>query len=217
MKSCKNLRIADQHSCTIGSDLSRTLEKPLLTIASGNPKKVAEIKAMLGPLPIEVRQQPKDLAVEETGSSYLENALLKAHYAAKRTNSWTIADDSGLEVDALDGSPGIYSARFAKNNEEKIKKILVALEANPYRSARFHSVIVLCDPKGNHVKDSEGICWGEILKTPAYPNGEFESLFWVKEAQCTYGELNQEQLTRLGSRGKAARALAPYLRREFGL
>ena len=172
---------------------------------------------MLGPLPIEVQKQPMDLDVEETGSTYLENALLKAEAAAKITNTLTIADDSGLEIDALNGSPGIYSARFAKNNEEKINKILAALGENPYRSARFRSVMILCDPQGNPVKDSEGICWGEILKKPAYPNGEFESLFWVRETKCTYGELNQEQLSRLGSRGKAARALAPYLRKELNL
>ena len=191
--------------------------RPLITIASGNQTKVAEIEAMLGPLPVEVQKQPNTLIVEETGSTYLENALLKAKAAAKITNSWTIADDSGLEVDLLDGAPGIYSARFATNNEQKIKKILDELGQSPYRSAKFRSVMVLCDPKGNHIKDSEGICWGEILKEPAYPNGEFESLLWVREAKCTYGELNQQQLSRLGSRGKAARALAPFLRKELGI
>lgn len=167
---------------------------------------------MLGPLPIEVKKQPSDLKVEETGSTYLENALLKAQAAAKRTNSWTIADDSGLEIDVLDGAPGLFSARFAKTNEDKLNKILNALEGNPYRSARFCSVMVLCNPEGALIKDSEGICWGEILNSPAYAGGEFESLFWVREANCTYGELNQEQLSRIGSRGKAARELAPYLR-----
>lgn len=193
------------------------MTKPLLTIASGNPSKVAEIEAMLGPLPLEIKRQPMDLDVEETGSSYLENALLKARAAARITQSWAIADDSGLEVDALNGEPGIYSARFAKNNEEKLRKILEALGGSPYRSARFHSVMVLCDPKGDLIKDSEGICWGELLYSPAYPGGEFESLLWVREAQCTYGEFNQEQLSRLGSRGKAARSIAPYLRNAFGL
>ena len=191
--------------------------KPLLTIASGNPKKVAEIEAMLGPLPIEVQRQPEDLTIEETGSTYLENALLKAKETAKITESWTIADDSGLEVDALDDQPGIYSARYGETNEKKVRKLLKALGENPYRSARFHSTMVLCDPKGNQINNSEGICWGELLRFPAYSGGEFESIFWVKEAQCTYGELSQEQLTRLGSRGKAARAIAPYLLKGLGI
>ena len=193
------------------------LKNPQLTIASGNPLKVEEIENMIGPLPIQIQRQPNHLNVEETGCSYLENALLKAQAAAKATGTWTIADDSGLEVDALNGAPGLYSARYAASNEEKLKKILEALSETPYRSARFHSVMVLCDPKGTLVKHAEGICWGEILKAPAYPHGEFESLLWVKEANCTYGELNQQQLSKLGSRGKAARALAPYLLREFNL
>ncbi|WP_036901908.1 MULTISPECIES: non-canonical purine NTP pyrophosphatase [Prochlorococcus] len=191
--------------------------KPLITIASNNPKKVAEIEAMLGPLPIEINRQPKDLNVEETGSTYLENALLKGVAASERTNGWTIADDSGLEVDALNGKPGIHSARFAKSNEEKLTKILSKLNGSLYRSARFISVMVLCDPKGNLVCKSEGICWGELLNEPAYIGGEFESIFWVKEAKCTYGELTQAQLSKLGSRGKAARNLAPHLLKEFGL
>ena len=185
--------------------------RPLITIASSNPKKVAEIKAMLGPLPIQIDIQPKGLIIEETGKTYLENALLKGVTTAQATNSWTIADDSGLEIDDLNGQPGIYSARFAATNEEKIKKILSHLGDSPYRSARFHSVMVLCNPKGTPISNAEGICWGEILKSPAYPGGEFESIFWIKEAKCTYGELSTQQLSKLGSRGKAARSIAPSL------
>lgn len=193
------------------------MNRPLLTIASGNPRKVAEIEAMLGPLPIQIQRQPDNFSVEETGSSYVENAILKAKAVSELTHTWTIADDSGLEVDALNGAPGIYSARFAENNEKKIKKLLTQLADNPYRSARFRSAMVLFDPNGNNIYEAEGTCWGEILKKPAYPEGEFESLFWVKEANCTYGELTQEQLSRLGSRGKAARKLAPCLLNKLGL
>ena len=193
------------------------MERPILTIASGNPKKVAEIEAMLGPLPLTVKRQPKELDIEETGSSYLENALLKAKAASKKTNNWTIADDSGLEVDCLSGKPGIYSARFAETNKKKIEKILGLIGDTPYRSARFHSLMVLCDQNGDLIAQAEGICWGEILKSPAYEGGEFESLLWIKEAQCTYGELNQQQLAKLGSRAKAARIIAPYLRKSFGI
>jgi len=172
---------------------------------------------MLGPLPLNIQRQPSNLDIEETGSTYLENALLKAQTTARITQSWTIADDSGLEVDALNGEPGIYSARFAKSNKEKLTKILKALGESPYRSARFHSVMVLCDPNGDPIKNAEGICWGELLHSPAYEGGEFESLLWVREAQCTYGEFTQEQLSKLGSRGKAARIIAPALRNALGL
>ena len=193
------------------------MKKPLITIASGNPKKVAEIEAMLGPLPIEVKKQPSSLDVEETGKTYLENAILKAKAAAALTNSWTIADDSGLEIDSLGNAPGIFSARLANTNEKKIEKILTALGDSPYRSAKVCSVMVLCSNSGEIIKNTIGICWGEILKEPAYPNGEFESLFWVRETNCTYGELNNAQLSKHGSRGKAARELAPYLLKAIGI
>ena len=193
------------------------MKTPIITIASGNPRKVSEIQAMLGPLPLEVQKQPSNLNVDETGLTYLENASLKAKAASKITNTWTIADDSGLEVDFLKGGPGIHSARFAENNEKKLEKLLEMLSEIPYRSARFKSVMVLFNPEGNFINYAEGICWGEILRSPAYPNGEFESLFWVREAKCTYGELSHSQLSKLGSRGKAARALAPFLKRELNI
>ena len=190
---------------------------PTLTIASGNQKKVSEISEMLDVLSLKVEKQPDDLNVEETGATYFDNALLKAKAASLATKTWTLADDSGLEVDILDGRPGIYSARYAKTNVEKLKKLINELSDTPYRSAKFISCMVLCDPEGNLVKDSTGICWGEILREPKYPNGEFESVFWVKEANCVYGELNQSQLSKLGSRGKAARNIAPFLKKEIGL
>ena len=193
------------------------LSKTSLIIASGNLKKISEISEMLNVLNLDVRKQPDSLNVEETGSTYIENALLKAKAAAINTNSWALADDSGLEVDFLGGQPGIFSARYAKNNSEKLKKLLNELGDTPYRSARLISCMVLCDPNGELVKETTGICWGEILKKPKYPNGEFESIFWVKEANTVYGELNYSQLSKLGSRGKAARELAPFLKKELGL
>ena len=189
----------------------------VLTIASGNQKKVSEILEMLNVLSLKVKKQPKYLNVEETGKTYFDNAFLKAKAASVETKTWALADDSGLEVDFLDGRPGIYSARYAKSNKEKISKLLKELSEIPYRSARFISCMVLCDPKGNLVKDATGICWGEILKEPKYPDGEFESIFWVKEANCVYGELSHSQLSKLGSRGKAAKNIAPFLKKEIGL
>ena len=188
-----------------------------LIIASGNPHKVAEIESMLGPINVEVQRQPADLDVEETGVTYFENARLKACAAAARTGSWALADDSGLEVDALDGAPGLYTARLAASDAEKLSKLMLAMADVPYRSARFRSAMVLCSPDGDCDEQSEGICWGELLCEPAYPGGGIESLFWVREAGCSYGELNPSQLSKLGSRGKAARALAPGLRRRLQL
>tara|TARA_B100000212_G_scaffold276981_1_gene216508 strand:+ start:359 stop:943 length:585 start_codon:yes stop_codon:yes gene_type:complete len=193
------------------------LSKPVLVIASGNNKKVSEISEMLNVLNLDVRKQPESLNVEETGHTYMDNALLKARAASLKTNNWSLADDSGLEVDFLDGKPGIFSARYAKTDSEKLRKLLDELGDTPYRSAKFISCMVLCDPNGKLVKEATGICWGEILKSPKYPNGEFESIFWVKEANTVYGKLNHSQLLKLGSRGKAARELAPFFKKEIGL
>ncbi|WP_037990556.1 non-canonical purine NTP pyrophosphatase [Synechococcus sp. CC9616] len=191
--------------------------KPKLIIATSNSTKIAEIEAMLAPLDLTVDRQPDDLDVEETGTTYRENAELKAAAAAQRTGHWSLADDSGLEVDALSGAPGLFSARFAKTNALKLEKLLCAVGQTPYRSACFRSTMVISDPSGSCVAAAEGICWGELLTAPAYPGGCYESLLWVREARCTYGELNHAQLIRLGSRGKAARALAPQLRQLLHL
>ena len=198
-------------------ELFRSFSVLTLTIASGNPRKVAEIEAMLGPLPLNVVRQPPDLEVEETGTSYLENALLKASVAAQLTGTWTLADDSGLEVDALHGAPGLYTARLAPTDDEKVSKLLRSMANQPYRSALFRSAMVLCSPDGTSIESSEGICWGELLKSPAYPGGGLESLFWLRETRCSYGEMTTAQLSRLGSRGKAARAMAPRLRQRLGI
>ena len=188
-----------------------------LTIASGNPRKVAEIEEMLGPLPLNVLRQPAELEVEETGISYFENALLKASAAAQLTGNWALADDSGLEIDALKGAPGLYTARLAPTDEEKISKLLRSMSDQPYRSARFRSAMVLCSPDGESIESSEGVCWGELLRSPAYPGGGLESLFWLRETRCSYGEMTAAQLSRLGSRGKAAREMAPRLRQQLGI
>ena len=84
----------------------------LLIIASGNPSKVAELRVMLAPVQLKVQQQPDGIDIEETGSTYLENARLKAAEVARLTGHWTLADDSGIAVDALGGAPGLYSARY---------------------------------------------------------------------------------------------------------
>ena len=92
---------------------------------------------MLDVLSLKVEKQPEYLNVEETGKTYFENALLKAKAASLETKTWALADDSGLEVDVLDGRPGIYSARYAKNNDEKIKKLIIKLDKLGYEFMFF--------------------------------------------------------------------------------
>ena len=138
----------------------------LLIIASGNPSKVAELQAMLAPVQLRVQQQPDGIDIEETGSSYLENARLKAAEVARLTGHWTLADDSGIAVDALGGAPGLYSARYGSSNDERIGRLLRELGDAPYRSASFHSAVAVANPDGQIELEAEGICRGEILLQP---------------------------------------------------
>ena len=193
------------------------LPRPVLVIASGNPFKVAEITAMLDAVELEVCRQPDGLEIEETGSTYLANARLKAEAVASLTGQWALADDSGLEVDALDGAPGVLSARYAPTDHERIHRLLKELGASPYRSASFNSTMALADPSGTTVLTAEGICRGEILTAKQGLGGGYDPVFWVREAGMTYGQLPAHLKEKLGSRGKAARSIAPGLKRLLKL
>ena len=189
----------------------------ILVIASGNPAKVSEIGAMLYDVGLEVHRQPDDLEIEETGQTYLENARLKAATVARITGQWALGDDSGLEVDALGGQPGLYSARYADSDPERIARLLRELGPTPYRSASFNSAMALADPRGVIQAESQGICRGEILLRATGQGSGYDPIFWVREAGTSYAQLTAHQRLKLGSRGKAARAMAPQLRQALGL
>lgn len=191
--------------------------RPRLVIASGNASKVAEISAMLDAVGLDVLQQPDGLEIEESGSTYLENARLKACSVARLTGAWALADDSGLEVDALGGAPGLYSARYAPTDHERVHRLLKELGETPYRSASFNSAMALADPNGDAVLEAQGICRGEILTAPDGHGAGYDPIFWVREAGMTYARMGQHLKNKLGSRGKAARTLAPDLKRLLGI
>ena len=190
---------------------------PILVVASGNPHKVAEIGAMLELVELDVLPQPPGLDIEETGATYLANARLKAEAVARITGHWALADDSGIEVDALDGAPGIFSARYAPSDHERIHRLLNELGDSLYRGASFRSAMALADPSGTTRAESEGICRGQILRAPQGHGPGYDSLFYVREAGCSYALMGPHLKAKLGSRGKAARALAPKLLRLLEL
>ncbi len=190
---------------------------PILVVASGNPHKVAEIGAMLELVELDVLPQPPGLEIEETGATYLANARLKAEAVARITGHWALADDSGIEVDALDGAPGIFSARYAPSDHERIHRLLKELGDSLYRGASFRSAMALADPSGTTRAEAEGICRGQILRAPQGHGPGYDSLFYVREAGCSYALMGPHLKAKLGSRGKAARALAPELLRLLEL
>jgi non-canonical purine NTP pyrophosphatase (RdgB/HAM1 family) len=197
--------------------VSPELSFPALVIASGNPHKVAEIASMLEVVNLRLLEQPRGLEIEETGSTYAANARLKAETVATLTGEWTLADDSGIEVDALGGRPGIFSARYAPTDHERIHRLLHEMGDSLYRGASFRSAMALADPAGTTVLESEGICRGLILRQPAGSGAGYDPIFFVREAGCTYADMPLHLRHKLGSRGKAARAMAPGLRRFLGL
>ncbi|MCP9878468.1 MAG: hypothetical protein RLZZ274_776 [Cyanobacteriota bacterium] len=190
---------------------------PILVVASGNPHKVAEIGAMLELVELDVLPQPPGLDIEETGATYLANARLKAEAVARITGHWALADDSGIEVDALDGAPGVFSARYAPTDHERIHRLLKELGDSLYRGASFRSAMALADPSGTTRAEAEGICRGQILRAPQGHGPGYDSLFYVREAGCSYALMGPHLKAKLGSRGKAARALAPKLLRLLEL
>ena len=190
---------------------------PILVVASGNPHKVAEIGAMLELVELDVLPQPLGLEIEETGATYLANARLKAEAVARLTGHWALADDSGIEVDALGGAPGIFSARYAPSDHERIHRLLKEMGDSLYRGASFRSAMALADPSGTTRAEAEGICRGQILRAPQGHGPGYDSLFYVREAGCSYALMGPHLKAKLGSRGKAARALAPKLLRLLEL
>jgi len=195
-----------------------------LVLATGNPGKVNELANMLSPLNINVLPQ-SDFNVDEvaeTGTTFVENAIIKARHAAKITGMPAIADDSGLEVDGLNGAPGVYSARFAgksASDQDNIDKLLNELADNPNRKARFWCVLVLM----RHADDPTPlICsasWeGEITQTQ---NGEggfgYDPVFFVAEQNCTSAELTKAQKNAVSHRGQALKKLLLELQNKGGL
>jgi XTP/dITP diphosphohydrolase len=195
-----------------------------LVLASGNPGKVAELLRLLSGWNCQVIPQ-SDFAtpsVEETGDSFVENALLKAHGAAHHCGLPAIADDSGLEVDALDGAPGIYSARYAgagASDADNNQKLLEDLRGVPLqqRSARFHCALVYL----RHWQDPNPIIcqaqWeGQILEQDSGAGGfGYDPLFYVPAAGCSSAQLSRETKNRLSHRGQALQLLLAALQQEF--
>ena len=190
-----------------------------LVIASGNAGKVCEFAALLAALPLQVRPQPSGLEVEETGSTFAENARIKAIAVARASGAWALADDSGLSVDALGGAPGIHSARYAPTDAARIARLLTelqqALATDPSagRGARFVAALALAAPDGHVLLEVEGQCVGEILPAARGAGGfGYDPVFLVPELGLSFAELDRETKGRVSHRGRAFAQLEPGLR-----
>jgi XTP/dITP diphosphohydrolase len=176
----------------------------VLVVATGNPGKLVEMQAYLTDPQWELRLKPAELDVEETGETFLENACLKASQVALALGEWAIADDSGLAVDALNGAPGIYSARYGQDDGDRIQRLLTALESHTHRAAQFVCAVAVARPDGAIALHAEGICPGEILHAPDGTGGfGYDPIFYMPEYQLTFAAMPPELKHRISHRGRA--------------
>lgn len=189
-----------------------------LLIATTNPGKLAEFKAAFAGSPFTIRT-PADFPelegfeVVETGKTFAEIAELKARSFAQEVGLLTVADDSGLEVDALDGQPGIHSHRFAPgSDEDRYRKLLLFMTDASTRAARFVTVLCLYDPKTDQTHFFEGEVKGEITTEPTGTQGfGYDPVFRPEGYQETFAELGVEVKNTLSHRGRAVAKLKEHL------
>ncbi|MBE9064654.1 RdgB/HAM1 family non-canonical purine NTP pyrophosphatase [cf. Phormidesmis sp. LEGE 11477] len=184
-----------------------------VVVATGNPGKLAELKDYLEELDWTLALKPKEIEVEETGTTFLENARLKASEVAIATNSWAIADDSGLSVVALGGAPGVYSSRYGDSDASRINRVLRELGDETDRRAEFVCAIALSKPDGTIVIETEGCCPGSILTAGQGAGGfGYDPIFFVTSRGKTFAQMSNTEKERFSHRGIAFDQLMPALR-----
>lgn len=193
-----------------------------IVLATGNQGKVREFASLFADYGVDVIAQ-KDLGVSdvpETGTTFVENAIIKARHAAQETGLPAIADDSGLVVDALGGAPGIYSARYAgenANDSANIDKLLQELHGKSNRKAHFFCTLVFMRHAGDPVPlVSQGKWQGEILTSPSGDGGfGYDPVFYVPSHGCSAAELEKAEKNRISHRGNALGILLDNMRVAF--
>ena len=185
-----------------------------LVIATRNLGKLEEFKVLMKDLPIEIKCLADFDAIEEpaeTGRTFAANARMKAQYYAKKTGVPCIADDSGLEVQSLDGAPGVRSARYAgekATDAENNEKLLHIMKFQVKRTCRFRCALAVALPNGKVLHEVDGICEGMLLHAPLGEGGfGYDPLFWSTELHKGMAEARMQEKNKISHRGKAIRKL----------
>jgi len=183
-----------------------------LLLGTTNRKKIVELRPALEPLGfrlVDLSEMPDRIDVEETGATFIENARIKATAQAMHYGHWAIGEDSGLCVPALNGEPGVFSARYAglgvgdEANNDKLLKEMVGLEGEK-RAAYYVSTMCLASPDGKIIVESEGQCWGRMLHQRRGSGGfGYDPLFEIVETQKTFAELDVAEKSAISHRGQA--------------
>jgi len=196
-----------------------------LLIATRNEGKLIEVREMLSELPLQflsLRDFPDTVTVDETATSFAENASLKARGYALQTGAFTLADDSGLEVDALGREPGVRSARYAgeaASDFDRVQRLLSNLAGfdRTARTARFVTAVAIADPQGTILNLSIGTCEGTITETPRGENGfGYDPIFIPRGYEQTFAELGSDIKNRISHRADALEQTGEYLRSLTG-
>ena len=190
-----------------------------LFIATKNVGKVKELGKLLENLPLRLRgldDFPNTIEPEETCATFVENAALKAKYYARQIGGWALADDSGLEVAALNNAPGVFSARYAgekASGKERIEKLLRELDGIENRAARFVCAMAIADDTGEIKFVAEGVCSGKIALAASGANGfGYDPVFIPDGFSVTFGELTGEIKQQISHRARATVKIIQYLR-----
>ncbi len=187
-----------------------------LYLASKNLGKINEYKKLLSNVNCQLLLQPESIEVEENGITFRENAIKKACEVSKKTKNYAIADDSGICIDALDGKPGIYSSRYAENDQKRIERVLNELDGEENRGAFFIANICVCSPIGNVILESEAKCFGNIiLKSRGNSGFGYDPIFEELLSKLTFAEMNNELKDLCSHRGKAVKKIIPQLLKIF--
>jgi len=181
-------------------------------LASKNEGKIEEYKKLLVGVNCKLLLQPESLEVEEDGLTFRDNAIKKASEVSRKTNNFSIADDSGICIEALGGKPGIYSSRYAENDQKSIERVLRELDGVQNRSAFFIANICVCSPNGEVIIESEAKCHGNIILNPRGKNGfGYDPIFEESSTRLTFAEMNNEIKDYCSHRGKALKKIIPDL------
>lgn len=197
-----------------------------MVLATRNKKKLQELSRVLaqGGTPVELQGLdafPEAPEVEETGATFEENAVLKASQVARSTGHYALADDSGLEVDALGGAPGVLSARYSgaqANDKKNLEKLLLEMERVPEgkRTARFRAVIALAAPDGSIIRTFSGAVEGKIGFSPAGESGfGYDPVFYPLGHDRTFAQMTPEEKDSMSHRGRALEKLKEFLYISF--
>lgn len=184
-----------------------------ILLASSNEHKLKEINAIVSGLGIEFILPPTGFDPIEDGKTFEENSLIKAIAAWELGKTWTLADDSGLCIDALSGAPGIHSARYAETPQKRIDRVLREMEGVNERSARFKCCMTLINPEGKVAFSFTGVCEGSIIDIQRGVNGfGYDPIFLLEGSDKTMAELTEEEKNKVSHRGKALSAIIDYLK-----